>query len=73
MPASLSSLVDNLSEINNNESINELIKKFPNTYQFCNKDLNRFILLLRKAVYPYEYMDSRITKHLDNMVNKKSW
>ena len=37
--------------------INELSKKFPNTYQFCNKDPNKFILLLRKSVYPYEYMN----------------
>ena len=35
-----------------------LIKKFKNTYSFCNNDLNKFILLLRKGVYPYEYMDS---------------
>ena len=27
-------------------------------YEFCNKDVNKFILLLRKVVYPYEYMDS---------------
>ena len=35
----------------------DLIKKFKNTYSFCNSDLNKFILLLRKGVYPYEYMD----------------
>ena len=35
-----------------------LIKKFKSTYSFCNNDLNKFILLLRKGDYPYEYMDS---------------
>ena len=39
-------------------SINELIEKFPNTYRFCKGDVNKFVLLLRKGVYPYEYMDS---------------
>ena len=28
----------------------ELIKKLKNTYSFCNNDLNKFILLLRKGV-----------------------
>ena len=36
----------------------DLIKKLKNTYSFCNNDLNKFVLLLRKGVYPYEYMDS---------------
>ena len=36
----------------------ELIKRFANVYEFCNEDINKFILLLRKGVYPYEYMDS---------------
>ena len=37
----------------------ELFKRFANIYEFCNGDINKFILLLRKGVYPYEYMDSR--------------
>ena len=40
------------------KSINGLIGKFPNTYQFCNADVNKFVLLLRKGVYPSENMDS---------------
>ena len=40
------------------KSINGLIEKFTSVYQFCNGDLNKFVLLLRKGVYPYEYMDS---------------
>ena len=36
----------------------ELIKRFASTYSFCNNDLNKFILLLRKGVYLYEYMDN---------------
>ena len=35
-----------------------LIKKFSNTHEFCNGDTNKFVLLLRKGVYPYEYIDS---------------
>ena len=32
--------------------------KFTKIHEFCNGDINKFILLLRKGVYPYEYMDS---------------
>ena len=35
----------------------ELIKRFASTYKFCNNDLNKFVMLLKKGVYPYEYMD----------------
>ena len=65
MQDSLSNLVDNVSGINNKASESDkkisqetFIKLFFNTYQLCNKDLNKFALLLRKGVYPYEYMDS---------------
>ena len=45
----------------------ELIKRFACTYSFCNNDttgsssserINKFILLIKKGVYPYEYMDN---------------
>ena len=74
MSTSFSELVDNMSgNFNSTECksctennrceeckklIEGLIKKFPSIYQFCNGDLNKFILLLRKGVYPYEDMDS---------------
>ena len=35
-----------------------LIKKFSRIYKFCNGDLDKIVLLQRKDVYPYEYMDS---------------
>ena len=37
---------------------NDLIKRFANIYEFCNEDIIKFILLLRKGVYPYEHKDS---------------
>ena len=56
MLVSLSSLIDELSEINKKISLAALIEKFSN--QLCNKDLDKSALVLRKGVYPYEYMDS---------------
>ena len=38
--------------------VNELLKKFSSIFQFCDGDLNKFVLLLTKGVYPYEDMDS---------------
>ena len=38
-----------------------LEKRFKNTFKFSNNvsnnDINKLILLLRKGVYPYKYMD----------------
>ena len=103
MSTSLSSLVDNLSEIykkecksckerkimpecrlfglKNNElyykckecndksfkSINGLIKKFLNTH------VNKFVLLLRKGVYLYEYMDNWEKFNETSLPDKKAF
>ena len=40
------------------KTIKELIRKFPSVYIFCNDDLNKFVLLLRKGVYPYKDMNN---------------
>ena len=55
----MSNLVDNLSEFKINKIDNDvLIKRFYNTYQLCDNDINKFNLLLRKGIYSYEYLDS---------------
>ena len=70
---SLLCLLDDLSEINKKISLIELSEKFPNTYRFCNRDLNKFSLLLRKGVYPYEYMDSREKFNETELPDKESF
>ena len=37
--------------------VENLKNRFANTYNFSNHDINKFILLLRKGVYPHEYID----------------
>ena len=51
----------------------ELIKIFANIYEFCYKDLEKFILLLRKGVYPYEYMDSWGRFNETSLPNKEAF
>ena len=51
----------------------ELIKRFANTYEFCNGNLNKFILLLRKGVYPHEYMDNWERLNETSLPNKESF
>ena len=43
---------------NYQQKFDELLKeRFINTCKFSNHGNNKFILLLQKGVYPYEYMD----------------
>ena len=51
----------------------ESIKTFANTYSFCDNDLNKFILLLRKGVYPHEYMDNWERFNETSLPNKESF
>ena len=80
MQDSLLNLADNLSVINNKVSEIDnkilqaaLIEKFSNTYQLCNNDLNKFALLLRKGVYPYELMDSWKRFKEESLPDKESF
>ena len=73
MVSSLSQSIDKVSKINNKISKHELIKKFPNTYRLCNKDLNKFELLLRKGAYPYEYMDKWENFKEESLPDKESF
>ena len=55
------------------KTINGLIKRFAKTQKFCNNDTNKFILLLRKGVYLYEYMDSWERFNEETLPNKKAF
>ena len=47
-------------------------KRFKNTFKFSN-NVNKFILLLRKGVYPYEYMDDRETFNETTLPEKEEF
>ena len=51
----------------------ELIKRFASMYEFCNGNLNKFSFLLRKGVYPYEYMDNWERFDETSLPNKESF
>ena len=46
------------SRFRRDQPLNNLKHKFPSTYKLSNNDINRFVLLLKKGIYPYQYMDS---------------
>ena len=49
------------------------MKTFPRIYQFFNGDHNQFVLLLRKGLYAYEYMDSWERFNETSLPPKKSF
>ena len=55
------------------ETLKKNKKNFRNTYNFCNKDINKFMLLLRKGVYPYEYMDDWDRFNEEKLPNKSDF
>ena len=52
---------------------NELIGRFANTYKFCDNDLDKFIMLLRKGVCPYEYIDEWVKFNEKLLPGKESF
>ena len=58
MPQPLSNLVDNLAELNKTLPATTLINRFFYTYKLSDDNIKKFMLLLPKGVYPYEYMRS---------------
>ena len=38
--------------------LSKLKAKFPNTFNLCRSYVGKFLLFLRKGIYPYEYMDN---------------
>ena len=50
-----------------------LKEKFPCTYKFSKREKDKFILLLRKGVYPYDYMDSWERFSETKLTDKKSF
>ena len=53
--------------------VDGLIKKFLNIYQFCDGEINKFVSLLRKEVYQYEYIDSWERFDETSLPDKKSF
>ena len=56
-----------------NKSVNDLIEKFSRMYKFCNDNLNKFVMLLRKSAYPYEYMDNYERFNKTSLPSKKDF
>ena len=53
--------------------IEKLTKMFLGIYQFCNSDVNKSFLLLRKSVNPYQYMDTSGKLDQNTLLRKKDF
>ena len=51
----------------------DLTNRFASMCEFCNRDINSFILLLSKGVYPYEYMDNWERFHEELLPDKETF
>ena len=75
----------NIQMIRDQEKLNATIQKYGtrfeeelkeqcfNTYKFSNNDNNKFILLLRKGVYLYEYIDDQEKLNKTSFPEKKTF
>ena len=50
--------------------VTQSTKNFPTFHEFCSGDMNELFLLLRKGIYPYEYIDGWETFH-ENIIPPK--
>ena len=57
----------------NKQTLNSLVKKISCTYQLSNNNPNKFLLLLEKGVYPYEYMNDWNRFNETNLPPKKDF
>ena len=63
----------NCNKDHNKDFNNDLINRFSSTYKVCDGDINKIILLLRKGVYLYEYIDSWERLNETSLLNKENF
>ena len=51
----------------------ELEKRFINTSKFSNNNINKFILFLRKAVYPHDYLEEQEKSNETSLSEKEEF
>ena len=51
----------------------ELKNRFEKIFKFCSNDIDKFLLFLRKGVYPNEFMDNRTNFNKNHYQEKKSF